>query len=343
MTDKKVLLAFSGGIDSCAAVEILRKDGYEVEGMTIDMIDDKIMVQKARENADRLNIKLHVINGVDIFKREIIDNFTSEYLEGRTPAPCTRCNTLIKWELLIEVADKLGIKYIATGHYFRVTKHNGHYYVTRGVDPKKDQSYYLWGVREEILKRTLTPLGDQIKEDIKSRSTEKRESMGVCFLKGEHYTDFLYNNLDEIAQGEVVNTNGDVVGTHNGVARYTIGQRRGQGIPNGMRVIGVDAKYNRIIIGENDLLFRNTLILYNCNIADTEEVESSKEIKVMIRGIGLNPEDYASVHFLYEYSDDDLIAQVELSNPAWAAAPGQPVVLYIGDRVVGGGYLMTSM
>ncbi len=340
--NRDILLAFSGGIDSCAAVEILRRDGYTPHAMTIDMMGDEAMLQQARESATRLNIPLHVVDGVDLFRREIINNFTNEYMLGRTPAPCTRCNTVIKWELLRRTADELGIYHIATGHYFQITQHNGFHYVTRALDPRKDQSYYLWGVSQDILRRAVTPMGQQIKEVIKQQSKIKRESMGICFLAGRHYADFLCSECGEIAHGEVVDTAGEVVGMHNGIARYTIGQRRGEGIPEGLRVVGMDAPQNRVIVGVNSLLYHKRLIMDESQFVDAEEVTSSSEIKVMVRGIGLNPEGFASVTIIDESEARGITAEVNLSDAAWAAASGQPVVLYIGDRVVGGGVLRCS-
>ncbi len=334
---RDVLLAFSGGIDSCAAIEILRKMGYNPHAMTIDMIGDQAMLQQAKESAKRLKIQLHIIDGREIFRREIINNFTNEYLSGHTPAPCTRCNTLIKWELLAQTADRLGIYHIATGHYFQITPLNGLHYVTRAIDPNKDQSYYLWGVRQDILKRAITPLGREIKERIKERSSLKRESMGICFLRGEHYADFLCAECGEIASGDIIDTEGRVVGTHNGIARYTIGQRRGEGIPEGLRVIRIEATQNRIIVGANSLLYSKRLIINECHFVDPMEVTSSDQVKVMIRGIGLNPEGFAKITIISDSIENGITAQIELSNPAWAAAAGQPIALYIGDRVVGGG------
>ncbi len=319
---KKVLLAFSGGIDSSAAVGILIDEGFDVEVMTIDMMGDREMVAKAAAAAERLGVKFHLVDGREIFAEEIVANFTDEYLAGRTPAPCTRCNTLIKWRLLAECADRLGIYHIATGHYFRLVLHQDRYFVQRGCDPKKDQSYYLWGVPQEILKRAVTPMGEMIKEEVKLRSETQRESMGVCFLGGRPYSDFICSVCGELAGGEVVNTLGEVVGRHRGIARYTIGQRRGEGIPSGLRVVGIDGERNLVIVGENGLLYHRRLIIDECYFADIEGVVASLEVSVMIRGIGLNPEGYASVTILDGSLVNGITAEIKLDNPAWAAAAG---------------------
>lgn len=329
-----VLLAFSGGIDSCAAVGILRDMGYYVEALTIDMMGDKAMIQSAKESADRLSIKLHIMDGREIFEREIIGNFTSEYMAGRTPAPCTRCNTLIKWELLARKADELGIYHIATGHYFRLEEENGRFYVTRALDPIKDQSYYLWGVRQELLARALAPMGERIKEEVKRESTIKKESMGVCFLRGTHYAEFLCGRCGELPSGEIVDSDDQVVGHHNGIARYTIGQKRGEGIPAGLRITQIIAKKNQLRVEVNERLFTRKLYLENCHLVDP----SIQIVKVMIRGLGLNPQGYARV----VASGPELCVEL-LDDTAWAAAPGQPIVLYSENRVVGGGYLIRAI
>lgn len=330
---RKILLAFSGGIDSCAAVDILRSGGYVVVLATIDMIGDESLIAQARVRAEELGCELHIIDGRELFERSIIDNFIGEYLSGRTPAPCTRCNTDIKWRLIAYKATELGIEQIATGHYFQITQHNGRHYVTRAVDPQKDQSYYLWGVREEVLARAVTPLGDRIKAEVKAQSNRVRESMGVCFLGGRHYAEFLCSRCGEMKGGDIVDRRGEIVGRHNGIARYTIGQRRGEGIPEGLRVLDINAERDEIVVGENHELYTSTLHIESCYFVDPDEVTSTDKLTVMVRGIGRNPEGYARLA-LRDYG-----AEITLDGEAWAVASGQPIVLYIGDRVVGGGYL----
>ncbi|MFI3303154.1 MAG: tRNA-specific 2-thiouridylase [Rikenellaceae bacterium] len=334
MRNRKILLAFSGGIDSCAAVEILRAEGYSVHLLTIDMLGDEAIMSQARDSAERLGLKLDVVDARELFEREIIGNFVAEYVAGRTPAPCTRCNPLIKWELLAKRADELGIFHIATGHYFRVEEYNDHLYVSRGVDPRKDQSYYLWGLREEILRRVVTPMGALIKDEVRASSVIKRESMGICFLRGCHYTEFIEDRCGKFAEGDIVDESGVVVGRHNGLARYTVGQRRGEGIPEGMRVTKLLGGTNQICVAPNERLYTKHLHIIECHFINPAEVASSQNLTVMIRGIGRNPEGRATLTFT------DYGAMIELiDGHAWAAASGQPVAVYIGDRVVGGGVL----
>ena len=236
---KSVLLGFSGGIDSCTSAQRLTQEGYRVVALTIDTMGDTSMLERAQSKAEELGIEWIAYDAREEFKREIIDYFCREYAAGHTPAPCTRCNTLIKWNILVKEANRLGIEHIATGHYFNIVKRNGLHYVAKGLDPAKDQSYYLWGLTQETLSRALTPMGNAIKSEVKSAFKDKSESMGICFLQGLPYADFLRNHNIAMHEGDIVNEEGDICGTHNGIARYTIGQRRGVGIPEGKRVIGI--------------------------------------------------------------------------------------------------------
>ncbi len=339
---KRVLLAFSGGIDSCASAEALRAEGYDVELLTIDMLGDEAFVANAQRHAERLSLPLHIIDEVRLFEQEIVEYFTSEYIKGRTPAPCTRCNSLIKWRLLAREADRLGIYHIATGHYFNREEYLGHIYVARGLDPRKDQSYSLWGVEEQTLRRVITPMGGVIKAEVKRESPIKVESMGICFLRGQHYTDFIAARCGGFEAGEVVEKESGevdsykVVGRHNGIARYTIGQRRGEGIPSGLRVTGICGAKNRLFVGENRLLYQTRFDIVDCHFIDPEEVFSSTKVEVMVRGIGRNPEGYAH---LTARPNGGATIHLDGGAQAWALAAGQPVALYIGNRVVGGGYI----
>ena len=331
---QSVLLGFSGGIDSCTSALRLMAEGYHVVALTIDTMGDEAMLHKARTKAEEIGAEWLMYDAREEFKREIIDYFCQEYAMGHTPAPCTRCNPLIKWRTLLNEANRLGIKQIATGHYFNIERRNERYYVTKGVDESKDQSYYLWGLSQEILSRAITPMGNAIKSDVKQAFKDKSESMGICFLSGLPYAEFLCNRGIDMPDGDIVTRNGEVCGRHNGIARYTIGQRRGVGIPEGMRVIGIDATHNHIIVGDNELLFHNQLHIAHCNIVDEEELLSAKDITVKIRGIGRNPQLPVSV----EATHDGYI--VKTQDPAWAPAVGQPLVFYRNNWVIGGGIVV---
>ena len=331
---QSVLLGFSGGIDSCTSALRLMAEGYHVVALTIDTMGDEAMLHKARTKAEEIGAEWLMYDAREEFKREIIDYFCQEYAMGHTPAPCTRCNPLIKWRTLLNEANHLGIKQIATGHYFNIERRDEKYYVTKGIDESKDQSYYLWGLSQEILSRAITPMGNAIKSDVKQAFKDKSESMGICFLNGLPYAEFLCNRGIDMPDGDIVTRNGEVCGRHNGIARYTIGQRRGVGIPEGMRVIGIDATRNRIIVGENELLFHNQLHIAHCNIVDEEELLTAKDITVKIRGIGRNPQLPVSV----EATHGGYI--VKTQDPAWAPAIGQPLVFYRNNWVIGGGIVV---
>ena len=334
MRQPSVLLGFSGGIDSCASVQWLKAHGYRVVALTIDTTHDSMLLDSARQRAEELDIEWISKDLTEEFQQNIIDYFVESYRNGLTPAPCTRCNPLIKWRTLLNEANARSIDYIATGHYFRIEKLNNLYYVAKGADLAKDQSYYLWGLSQEILSRTITPMAEAIKSDITANLKDRRESMGICFLCGKHYTEFLARQGVEMLAGDVVDLEGKVVGRHNGIARYTAGQRRGEGIPEGQRVVDIDARHNRLIVSQNKDLYKKTLYIDDCNFVDHHEVLTASDINLKIRGIGHNPERYVRVN---KYNN---IYRIKCDDAAWAPAKGQPVVLYRKNLVIGGGIVV---
>lgn len=329
--ENSVLLGFSGGIDSTMSARLLSEAGYRVVALTIDTTGDGAMLEKAERVASELGIEWYAFDAKALFEHEIIDYFCMEYTLGRTPAPCTRCNTHIKWRILLEEANRLGIKHIATGHYFRIEHHNGNYYVAKGLDSAKDQSYYLWGLTQEVLSRAITPMGALIKSEIKEGFRDKRESMGICFLGGQPYAEFLKRRGINPTEGNILNSCGEACGRHNGIIHYTIGQRRGVGIPEGKRVMEICANTNNIIVGEKADLYKSKLIITNCNIVDESELLTASDITVKIRGIGINPELPVSVA---RHGEGYLITT---PDKAFAPAKGQPLVLYRNNLVIGGG------
>ena len=331
---ESVLLGFSGGIDSCTSAQRLKDEGYRVVALTIDTMGDDAMVAKARAKAEEIDVEWLMYDAREEFKRDIIDYFCNEYAAGHTPAPCTRCNPMIKWRTLLSEANRLGIKRIATGHYFNIAQHDNRYYVAKGIDENKDQSYYLWGLSQETLSRAITPMGNAIKSNVKQAFRDKSESMGICFLKGLPYAEFLKKQGITMPEGDIITQQGVVCGTHNGIARYTIGQRRGVGIPEGMRVIAIDAKANHIVVGANELLYHHNLHIADCNIVCEEELLTASDITIKIRGIGRNPQLPVKV----EATADGYI--VKTQDPAWAPALGQPLVFYRNNLVIGGGIVV---
>ena len=333
MNDRRVLLAFSGGIDSTAAVAILREAGFQVAALTLGMTDDRDFESRVRQQAERLGIPLHFRSVAARFGREVIDYFTEAYRTGRTPVPCTVCNSRIKWPELLAEADRQGIPFLATGHYFRITEYNGKYYVTCAHDERKDQSYYLWNIPQEVLRRTVAPMGERIKRELAAEHPGMRESMGICFLGGMKCRDFLRLRLPGLRPGAVVDTSGRTIGCHEGAALYTIGQRKGLALAEGMAVVAVDTAGNRLVAGSDALLWRHTLELSGCRMVDRDEVLGAEDIRAVVRGVGRNPEGAVRI------APTRTGLRLELAEPAWAPAPGQAVVLYRGDRVVAGGIL----
>lgn len=334
-----VVLGFSGGMDSCAAAARLAAQGWRVEAVTLDMTGDSRITDQARERAAEMGIRL-TVKDVRAEFAAVKEYFVSSYAAGRTPAPCTLCNSMIKWPSLVAEADRRGIRAIATGHYFKTARHNGRVYVCRADDRAKDQSYYLWGLPQSTLERIVTPMGDIFKSDIRNTSPLRSESMGVCFLGGRPYAQYVAaQRPDTLRRGEIVDAGGRVVGHHDGVAFYTIGQKRGLEIDgeyalknSAVRIVAIDAATNRIVVGQEPQLYYPTLEVASYNVVDIDELLSSHDVEVVIRGIGRNPEGYMR---RAELIGDRL--RITLGAPAWAPAAGQPAVFYRGDRVIGGG------
>lgn len=350
--NKDILVALSGGLDSAAAVLFLREAGYRPRALFLDMLDSEQACRQAAEAADALGVELIVEPCADQFRQEVIDYVLAGHATGSTPAPCSRCNPRIKWRLLAEAADRLGIFHIATGHYVRTIRHNnGYFYFRRGIDPAKDQSYYLWDVPESLIRRAVLPLGNYTKAEVRAILKEKygltglaqrRESMGVCFLGCSSYGDFLRTHLPEelLRAGEVVDLSGKIIGRHEGCPLYTAGQKRGftlfDDIHKGVAVVGVDIKRTRVIAGPDEALYRRELILKEWRAVCPEELlDRSDDLRIMIRGIGRNPEGGCRLQVL----NDRRLHITLRQDKAWAPMPGQPAVFYLDDRVVGGGIL----
>lgn len=330
-----ILVALSGGIDSAATVLMLREHGFSPVGLYIDMLGSENARNQAIDVARMLNIELIIEDIADEFRNKIIDFTLGEHQSGRTPSPCAMCNPLIKWAVTERVADRLGIFNIATGHYVRIE--NGA--IRQGIDPTKDQSYYLWGLTAQTLKRALTPLGGytklQVREYLRSHGgfdmlASGGESMSICFIGKTPYNEFLSQNL-QIKEGDVVDTEGVTIGRHNGYQLYTIGQKKG--FTGGGAVIRVDAQRNVIVTTTDQTqLYTNQITIRDWVMHHQTEAP----LNVKVRGLGRNPQS-----FVQEITrHDDLTMTITLAaTDAWAVADGQPLVLYCGDMVVGGGII----
>ncbi len=352
----KVVLGMSGGTDSSVTAMLLKEKGYEVIGVSLwfwnspneDSNNQELpdFIVDAQELAEKLSIEHHVIDARDEFKEVVIGQFLQEYLNGRTPSPCIHCNPNLKWRLLLDKADQLGAQYIATGHYIQILEEEEIFYIHKGNDPAKDQSYFLWNLSQEILSRTLTPLGTFTKPEVREMATNfghkrvasKKESMGICFLDGMDYRDFLKQEIldvdEKIGKGKIVDTDGKELGWHEGYPYYTIGQKRGLELKEktGLMVSRIDAKNNTLILETRDQLNRKIFKVSDYYLNNENDI-NSLEITTVVRGLGLNPEGYSKLTVI-----EDKLLQVELDNSAWAIAPGQPVAFYIGNKLIGGGF-----
>jgi tRNA-specific 2-thiouridylase len=359
---KRVLLAMSGGIDSSVAGMLLTEQGYEVHGVTYrtyDSVTDSCIsketgcctvdsMMEAKRLSEKLGYEHEILDLRDSFKEKIITNFVDEYLSGRTPNPCVVCNSDIKWGELMERADALDCQYIATGHYARVLEKDGRYYLAKGIDTTKDQTYFLYGLSQNDLKRTLFPLGGFKKDEIRKMAaergfiklSEKRESQEICFIPDNNYHRFLHDEvperLNEIGKGNFVMTNGEVVGQHEGYPFYTIGQRKGLRIAMGypVYVTEIDAKKNVVVLGKKEELLQKSFVVGNLQRMKYETLpEQGLNVSVKIRYRNTGSEGR-----IVPMGDN---VKVELTHHASAITPGQSAVFYEGDDVVGGGIILS--
>lgn len=344
--NKRVLVGMSGGIDSTATCLMLREQGYEIIGLTMWVWGD--YPQDAVDLAHRMNIEHYVADERDAFRESVVKNFVDEYRNGRTPNPCVMCNPLFKFRILTEWADKHNCPYIATGHYTRIEQIEDRYYIVMGDDEKKDQSYFLWRLSQEVLARTLFPLGDYTKQTVReylrsmgyTAHAEGGESMEVCFVKGD-YRDFLreqYPELDnEIGEGWFVDSAGIKLGQHKGCAYYTIGQRKGLEIALGKPayVLRINPEKNTVMLGDAEKLKAEYMVVEQDQIVNEQELLNCNELSVRIR--------YRSKPIncrVMRLNDKQLL--VKFLDEASAITPGQSAVFYFGQRVLGGAYIASQ-
>ncbi|MEK6679167.1 MAG: tRNA 2-thiouridine(34) synthase MnmA [Nitrospirota bacterium] len=355
----KIVIGMSGGVDSSVTAALLKKEGHELHGITLQLWrgDPKRGIEwyeracckadVAREAAQKIGIPFTVINIQEEFEKEIIDDFCKEYLSGRTPNPCIRCNEKIKFGLLLKKARELGAERLATGHYAR-TDFNpaiNRYILKKGIDSKKDQSYFLYRLNQEQLGSVIFPIGGlkkerviEIAKEMGLPGAEGKESQEICFVtdaEEEDYRGFLEERMPEAKKtGEFVDTTGKVIGRHEGIAFYTIGQRRGLGISSSKRlyVVDIDAKSNRVILGDEDELFKDELIAEDINLIAIERLAAPMDVFAKIRY--RNPAVPAEIK---PYDEGKI--KVKFKEPQRAIAKGQSVVFYDNDIVIGGGII----
>jgi len=350
----KVVIAMSGGVDSSIAAHFLVEQGYEVIGLFMRLGIDKLDTitktkvccsledaNDARTVADQLGIQFHVLNFKDAFDR-IIDTFCTEYLNGRTPNPCILCNQELKFGKLLDFARMLNADFVATGHYARVEKSKDRYLLKKGIDARKDQSYVLFSLNQEQLSRTLFPLGmvtkesvRQVARDLNLKTKDKPESQDICFVLDNNYHALLYERFGNcIAPGIIKDTHGHILGRHPGVPFFTIGQRKGLGIALGTPryVVDINPEENTVVIGTNDELMEDELIASTLNWISIDKLEAPREVEARIRYNHL-----PAPVIVYPYSPDKV--RVVFKEPQRAITPGQAVVFYDNDTVVGGGWI----
>ena len=302
----RVVVGMSGGVDSSAAAALLVEQGYDVVGITLKLwpqdcvnrAEDKCCgpqaVTDARSVSHKLNIPYYLVDESADFQKQVIHYFAEEYKAGRTPNPCVMCNEKLKFGTLISRARQLGADFIATGHFARVERTPaGRMLLKRGRDPRKDQSYFLFSLRQEQLAHTLFPLGEMTKSDTREvarqcelKTADKEESMEICFVPDKDYGGFLQQaNLVRKHRGEIVNTRGQVLGQHDGIEFYTIGQRKGLGLssPKPLYVIALDAARNRVVVGDDSELDRGEFTVQRCNWIPYDQPPESIEVSVKIR------------------------------------------------------------
>ena len=356
---KRVLIGMSGGIDSSVAAYLLLQSGYEVAGITLRLWGDSGEEEKdwksrscckigiARYVAERLGIKHSVIDISDQFREHIIGQFLAEYTSGRTPNPCVRCNERIKFGLLLDLAREKGFDLLATGHYARIeNKDNSQYLLKKGVDETKDQGYFLYRLRQDQLKDILFPLGGITKKEVFKIAEEclgipieeVRESQEICFVTQKDYRDFVMGEIPQAAiPGDFVSVGGDYLGRHRGIAFYTVGQRRGLGIPAQKRlyVVRIEKENDRVVLGDEKDLCVSQFVIKDINLigADNiDEIGERKGLKIKIR----YRSDEISAGIL---PADDNRALVILSEGQRGVAPGQSAVIYDGEYIIGGGVI----
>ncbi len=354
----RVAVAMSGGVDSSTAAALLKKEGYEVIGLTMHLWDQKPDdpeeigrccspedIRDARRVADQIGIPHYVINLRQAFEEEVVNYFVEEYLRGRTPNPCLRCNDRIKFRLLLRKAEELGAFALATGHYARIepAPEPKKFLLRRGQDRNKDQSYFLFTMTQEQMARVLFPLGEKSKAEVRHQASilglrvaQKRESQEICFIPRDNYRRFMEERKgkETFRPGKIVNRQGKVLGFHQGLPAYTIGQRRGLGIAasHPLYVLALNPEKNQVVAGPKEELMAHGLIAGGLNWISFPKLEGKMEARVQIRY------RHPGVLGVISPGEEGKVI-VELKIPQKAVTPGQAAVFYQGDEVLGGGWI----
>lgn len=383
---EKVVVAMSGGVDSSTTAALLKQQGFEVIGLSMQLwdytrsessqeaggdlrrsgtccsLDD---IYDARRVAQFLKIPFYVVNFEDAFEKEVVQPFVESYMRGETPIPCVHCNTFMKFDYLLDRASQIGAGKMATGHYARIrfNQESGRYELLRGLDPGKDQSFFLFEMTQSQLSRVLFPLGEFSKTEVRRMANEyrlpvsdKADSQEICFIPSRDYGQFVDNYLHKkveeaanggldsstcrsgvLSAGRIVNQNGDLLGEHTGIHHFTVGQRKGLGIAIGepLYVLKTDVARQLVVVGTDEDLLKKGLIATRVNWISREQLSQPIRVKARIR----NRHEPAAATVVPQ---DDGNVLVEFDEPQRAVTPGQAVVFYDGDSVAGGGWINTS-
>ena len=344
---QRVLMAMSGGIDSSVAALLLQEQGYDLQGITFyTQGEPDRAVEEAQVLADKLGIPHHVLNVSDCFRKTVMQDFIDEYMQARTPNPCVVCNPTIKFGILLEQMRALQCDYLATGHYAQIAHDGERYFVRKGVDTLKDQSYFLWRLPQEALKKALFPLGGMTKAQVRQfaadhgfvKLSEQKESEDICFLPDNDYRAFLRKQIPDISKlqpsGNFVDTHGKILGKHNGLYNYTIGQRKGLGIALGVPayVVRLDVEHNQVVVGTKEDLQGDRLQIRSTNWMKISDFEDGQQVSCRIR--------YRSSHVPAQLFHTPEGAEVRFANPVESITPGQSAVFYDGDDLLGGGIII---
>lgn len=352
---KRVVVGMSGGVDSSVAAYLLQEQGYEVIGVTMQIWQEEGValqeenggccglsaVEDARRVAERLGIRHYVMNFREEFQKYVIDYFVKEYQRGRTPNPCIACNRYVKWESLLQRSLEIGADYIATGHYARIERlPGGRYSLKKSVTAAKDQTYALYNLTQEQLAHTLMPVGEFEKDEIRKMADElglpvahKPDSQEICFIPDHDHASFIERETGQPNKpGNFVDVNGTVLGTHRGIAHYTIGQRKGLGLAMGHPVFVTEIRpeTNEVVIGENEDIFQTTLRAGDLNFMSLAGIDKE------VRGVAKIRYNHRGDDCVIRMMDADTV-EVVFDRPQRAVTPGQAVVFYQDDYVMGGG------
>ncbi len=344
---KKVAVAMSGGVDSSLTAALLIQRGFEVFGVTMLLDDGKVNeINDAKNVAAQLGIKHYVADFREEFRAEVENYFVEEYLRGKTPNPCVRCNKKIKFGRLFDFADELGADFFATGHYARIIFEDGRFKLKKAIDLKKDQSYVLYNLTAEKISRIIFPLGEFSKdetralaEDLKLVVAHKPDSQEICFVSNDDYKNFIAaraGDVDALRAGEIFDTSGKILGRHEGIANYTIGQRKGLGIaaPRPLYVVRLDVKNRRVIVGDNAELFSSSLTAENVHwIYEPKNFPARLQAKIRY-----TPRVADCVVDVTEPVGKNVC--VKFFEPQRAVTAGQSIVFYDGDELLGGGIII---